>query len=412
MNILTLAAILSTVFLLILLIEQSTKKTVIPLNVFLVLAGFLGSEFLLLFVDDLGIRWFHIRDLMLHLLLPVILFQTLFKLNFRIKRNDLWLMIALAIPFTLITGLGVGSLLYLLIGHPENFPLHSALVAGMLLAATSSTTMGFLLKAAKAPARLHNIMVGEGLFNSPIAIMLFFFLLPLDSTMMNDLPTFLQASQVFLFQVILSVIDGLVIGWLLIQVMRWTDCGFRHLVITQIGCFLSYYIANGLLGVSGIASLLPTALMLVLYMQKNKDKVDFAFTQAAWDNKRYLASGGLHILMGISLTTALFTQQWMAMLLGIFVVLFIRAIMVFAILPSSRRLFSLPAINHDHRPILWWGGMRGGTTIVLALSLPETLPGWWTIQAVAYGAVLFSLSFQAGLLPIFVRKAHRLQTSS
>ncbi|MBE8232274.1 MAG: hypothetical protein HAW67_00965 [Endozoicomonadaceae bacterium] len=408
MDILTLTAVLSAIVLLILLIELTTQKMPIPLNVFLVIAGFVGSELLLLFVDDLGIRWFHISEIMLYLLVPIILFQTVFRLDFRISLNDLWIMLALALPLSLITGVSIGFLLYWLVGHPEGFPLHSAIVAGMLLASTSPTAMGFLLKAANAPERLSSIMMGEGLFNGIIAIMLFFFLLPLDTISISNGPALLALSQKFLYQLILGSLDGLLIGWLLIQLMRHTQAGFRHLVITQIGCFLSYYFANSLLGVSGVASLLPTALLMLFYMQKNQGHIDFQFTRTVWDNKRYLASGGLHILMGVSLTIGLFTQQWLAMLLGIFTALLVRAIVVFALLPPTRKLFSRTALHRSYCSVLWWGGMRGGTTIALALSLPETLTGWWTVQAIAYGAVLFSLSFQAGLLPFLVKRANHL----
>ena len=38
-----------------------------------------------------------------------------------------------------------------------------------------------------------------------------------------------------------------------------------------------------------------------------------------------------------------------------------------------------------------WLGMRGGITLALVLILPTELPYWWTIQAIAYGVVLFDL---------------------
>ena len=44
------------------------------------------------------------------------------------------------------------------------------------------------------------------------------------------------------------------------------------------------------------------------------------------------------------------------------------------------------------------GGLRGAVTLALALSLPVELEGWWTVQSIAYGVVLFSLFVQAPLI--------------
>ena len=56
------------------------------------------------------------------------------------------------------------------------------------------------------------------------------------------------------------------------------------------------------------------------------------------------------------------------------------------------------------------GGVRGAVTLALALSLPVELEGWWTVQSIAYGVVVFSLFVQAPLagpvLAILHRRGH------
>lgn len=405
MEIFDVMAILAGVFLLLVLIERVTKSTRLPLNVFLILAGFFGSEVALLFVHDLSIRWHHIRDIILYVLIPIIIFQTILKLDYRISAKEIWPTLLLAVPITLMTGLGIGFLLYWMVGHPEGFPLHSALVAGMLLATTSPATVGILLKQTKAPKRLINIMLGEGLFNGLIAIALFFFLLSVDlDTDLNDSQAFFSLAGQLLYTSGVSILIGSVIGWLLRYLLRNTDSGFRHTIITQAGCFLSYYLATSFLDASGVLALLPTALILLHYMQNN-DKADCQFTRAVWDYKRYLASGVLHLMMGLSLTFTLFREQWLAMLFGVIAALLVRALIVYFIFPVARNLLTKEALDRRYCSVMWWGGMRGGTTIALAISLPEDLTGWWTIQAIAYGAVLFSASVQAASLPRVVRWA-------
>ena len=54
--------------------------------------------------------------------------------------------------------------------------------------------------------------------------------------------------------------------------------------------------------------------------------------------------------------------------------------------------------------ILSWGGVRGVIAIVLALSLPVSLPYWWTIQSMVFGVVFFSLVVQGLTIGSLIKK--------
>ena len=49
----------------------------------------------------------------------------------------------------------------------------------------------------------------------------------------------------------------------------------------------------------------------------------------------------------------------------------------------------------QEKGIIYWGNIKGAVTIALVLSLPTTLSYSYTIQAITYGVVLFSLFIQA-----------------
>lgn len=406
MNLLSLTAIIVAIALAVLILEQLSRHTRTPFNAWLVAAGFVGSEIALWFVDDLGIRWQHIQALILYLFVPILIFQTIIRLDIHLKWQDIGLMLILTIPIALLSGTGIGFLLYWLIGHPTGFPLQSALIAGFLLASTSPTAMGLILKDNHAPERLSNVMLMEGLFNGLIAIMLFFSIRDMPANLsLHNLP---QLSSHLLY----NSVAGVAIGWglstLLRPLLQLTPAGFRHALILLAACFLSHYLAISW-AASSIAALATTALLLLHAMQKHDQVADIQLTQHIWAYKRYLASSSLHILMGISLTLAMFNERWLAMLMGIFATLVVRAIISYLLLPALRQWLNLQAIPPHYRTVLWLGGsMRGGTTIALALSLPTSLEGWWTIQAIAYGTVLFSVSVQQGSLAYFVQRAQRL----
>ncbi|WP_372864729.1 cation:proton antiporter [Spongiibacter sp.] len=53
--------------------------------------------------------------------------------------------------------------------------------------------------------------------------------------------------------------------------------------------------------------------------------------------------------------------------------------------------------------LLIWGGLRGAIAIALVLSLPTSLPYWWTIQSMVFGVVVFSLLVQGTSNKYWVR---------
>lgn len=389
--------VLSLIFTFVVAVERLIKPYKIPFNIILVMLGFVASELALLFVNDLQIRWVHIRDIIFYLLIPVILFQTVFKLDFRLHRRDLMPFLLLAFPMNLVTILLISGLVYFLIGNASGFPFHSALLAGTLLATTSPATMGILLKQSGASAHISTVMIGEALFNGVISITLFMYLLSIQP---NELSTIsLPAlSWQFAYGLILATIIGLAVGLVMSWLLKFVEHGYRYAVVSVAACFVSYYLAVEWVHAFGTVAVLASSLLILHFMQK-KLGASCQTTQGIWDFLRYLAGIILYLLMGVSITFALFGDGWLAMLIGIMSVFSIRAVVVYGILPLIERVGLKLYIQSTERKIMWLGAMRGGTTIALALSIPETIEGWWTIQAIAYGAVLFSLSVQHYWLP-------------
>ena len=81
-----------------------------------------------------------------------------------------------------------------------------------------------------------------------------------------------------------------------------------------------------------------------------------------------------------------------------------RAITVFGLAPLAGLLPAAEPVPRAHRPVVYWGGLRGAVTLALALSLPVELDYWWTIQSIAFGVVLFTLFVQAPTMPWLLRR--------
>jgi CPA1 family monovalent cation:H+ antiporter len=108
--------------------------------------------------------------------------------------------------------------------------------------------------------------------------------------------------------------------------------------------------------------------------------------------------------MGVTITTDMFTERWLAILIGIAAVIIARAAGVFGVYPLLSAGKVVDAIPYASRSILFWGGLRGAVTLALALSLPTSLDYWWTIQSIAFGVVLFTLLAQATTMASLIQK--------
>ena len=110
------------------------------------------------------------------------------------------------------------------------------------------------------------------------------------------------------------------------------------------------------------------------------------------------------VLMGVTITLEMFKEQWFAMLIGITAATISRAVVIYGFTPIVNILPRQEKIPFSYQNVMMWGGLRGGVGIALALSIPTTVPGWYTVQAIIYGMVLFTLFVQAPLMPRLINK--------
>ena len=69
-------------------------------------------------------------------------------------------------------------------------------------------------------------------------------------------------------------------------------------------------------------------------------------------------------------------------------------------------------MSFRYQLLLFWGGLRGAVTVALVLSLPATLEGFYTIQGIVYGVVIFTLFIQAPSLLLLTPLTSSHQTNN
>lgn len=369
----------------------------------LVVVGFVGSELIVLAGIDTGLRWTLFRDLVFFVLLPLLIFESAMHLNARLLLKNLAPILFLAIPVMALSAGLTALFLYYGIGHAGGFPWIAALIAGTLLAATDPAAVLAIFKQLTAPPRLTALLDGESLFNDATAIMLFSLLLGLATSVDAE---WSLSTTVFSFIKIFfgGLTTGLLIGSALVWLLKRSDHGLTSICLTLASAYGSFLLAENLLHVSGVMAVLVCGLMVSLFCHQDQDLADAPDLGRVWIFLTYTANAMIFLLVGITITWAMFEQQWLAMLIGIAAVLTARAIGVFVALPLFTALPGVEPVSLRYSTMIHWGGIRGAVALALALSLPLELDYWWTIQSITYGVVLFTLFVQAPTMPWLMRR--------
>jgi CPA1 family monovalent cation:H+ antiporter len=160
------------------------------------------------------------------------------------------------------------------------------------------------------------------------------------------------------------------------------------LVFTAFG---SFYVAEHLLHVSGIMSVVASALIVRGMLSEVEDTVAKGVA-VTWDWLGLFLNSVLFVIMGLVITVGMFREQWLAMLIAIVAALLARASAV-AVCGLVTRPFKHP-VSLGWQLLLFWGGLRGAIAVALVLALPVELDYWYTVQSMVFGVVLFSMLVQ------------------
>ncbi|MDC9724465.1 MAG: sodium:proton antiporter [Gammaproteobacteria bacterium] len=396
--------LLAMMLLLALLLKPVAEKFHIPFAGLLVVTGFVGSEILVSLDIDTGIRYDSFHDLILFVFLPLLIFEAAFKINAQQLFKNLMAILFFAIPVMLFSTAIAAVMIYYGIGHPTGFPWIAALLTGSLLAATDPAAVLEIMRKAGVPDRLCILIEGEALFNDATAIVTFSIFLYIAQHPMEDI-SFMDASLRFLVVFFGGCIVGLFIGFGFLFLSRLLQDFVQQAIVTLIAAYISYLVAQQWLNVSGVMSVLVAGMILGRVIHHDfQDHEKSSFVDDFWTFNVYVAESLMFLLMGVTITLGMFSDNWLAMLIGIVAILIARAIGIFGGAKTLSFIPSFKPIRLGEQRLMFVGGLRGAVTLALALSLPFELDYWWTVQSIAFGVVLFTLFVQAPIMVPLLNK--------
>ncbi len=306
------------------------------------------------------------------------------------------------------TGL-VGGLIYALsqlIGI--NFPFIHCLLFGSLISPTDPIAVLAILKEAKVSKSLELKIAGESLFNDGIGVVVFTgILLVIDAFSMNSAHSgeslSVEILQLFLEEAVGGVVFGLLLGFFVFRLIDSIQENPHLAILLTLSIALGGYTFASLIGVSGPLAMVVTG----IYMGNKLNNPSFSEMcreqiNEIWELIDDIFNAILFVLIGLLIHLIPF--EWNFLILGI---LSIGIVLISRVISVSIPYSLLKHEGSETRKtisILSWGGLRGGISIALALSLPEDLVTKDMIVFITYTIVLFSIIVQGLTLGPLVRK--------
>lgn len=340
------------------------------------------------------------NQVVLHGLLAFLLFAGSIHVSLEDLHRE-WLTIALLAIFgTLVSTVIVGVLTWLVLDWLGlAIPLLHALLFGALISPTDPIAVLGIMKSVGASRQLEMQVAGESLFNDGLAVVIFLILLQLadqgaipgsvaTASLWGDLGT---AGMLLFKEVGGAVALALAAGYLTYQMLRRVD-NYQVEVLLTLALAMGLYALADALHLSAPIAVVVAGLFIgnrgrtLAMSEKTRRHVD-----TFWELVDEILNVVLFLLIGLELLVLpMEGAPLVAGVLAIGIVLAARWISIAGIIGALKpvRTQSKGAIT-----ILTWGGLRGGISIAMALSLPADLSRS-LVLTLTYCVVVFSVVVQ------------------
>ena len=298
-----------------------------------------------------------------------------------------------------------------LIGASTWFVLHwfgiglsflSCLLFGALISPTDPIAVLGILKKAGAPKSLETTIVGESLFNDGVGIVVFLALLNI-ATGSHEADA-ASIGLLFVQEAMGGAVCGLVVGYATYFMLKSVD-SYQVEVLLTLALVMGGYALAGALHLSGPIAMVVAGLLIgnhgrtLAMSDQTREHLD-----VFWELVDEILNAVLFVLIGLEVLVLTFTQEYLLASLIIIPLGLLSRFIAIAVPVSLLRLV------RTSRPgairIMTWGGLRGGISVALALSMPMG-PEREVLLAITYAVVIFSILVQGLTIGPLIQRTMR-----
>ncbi|MGB7932380.1 MAG: sodium:proton antiporter [Gammaproteobacteria bacterium] len=340
-------------------------------------------------------------ETLLHGMLSFLLFAGAIHINLADLAKQRWAIAILATASVLGATFIIGYLSYWWFGFlGMNIPFIYCLLFGALISPTDPIAVLGILKSAGATKSLETKITGESLFNDGVAVVVFLVILSV-ATGGHDVSAG-SILWLFLQEAVGGVVYGLAIGALAYWMLKQVDDYSVEVLIT-LALTMGGYALGEVLHLSAPIAIVVAGLLIgnhgrsFAMSDRTREHLD-----TFWELIDEILNAVLFVLIGMEVLLLAYREEYLyAGILAILIALFARLVSVGIPIGLMRRTRSFSPMVIT---ILTWGGLRGGISVALALSLPagEVRDA---LVTVTYVVVAFSIVVQGLSIGPLVRYA-------
>ena len=299
--------------------------------------------------------------------------------------------IAFATIGTIISTFIIGVFIYFLLDAISiKVDFLYCLLFGALISPTDPIAVLGILKQVNAPKKLETKIVGESLFNDGVGVVIFLTIYQIAQKGSNI--TIAHVVELFVVEVIGGLVLGLILGWVTYRLMKSIDQYDIEVIITIATVMGGTFLAQKW-HLSAPLAMVTAGLMVGNDRVRETAMSDVTeqYVDKFWELVDVLLNTILFVLIGMEILILTFDGKFiLAGVLAIPLLLFARFLsLLMPIKYFSKKLDFVPKTNL----IMTWGGLRGGISIALALTLTQEMHRDLFL-VITYIVVVFSIIVQ------------------
>lgn len=346
------------------------------------------------------------RTVLLDVMLSFLLFAGALHTNFAQLKVQRWPVFVFATAGVLVSTFLVGVSMFFVL-HTINFQVDIiyCFLFGALISPTDPIAVLGILKKAGAPKKLETKIVGESLFNDGVGVVVFLTIFSIAKSATGTIDP-MAIIELFGVEVFGGIILGLILGWITYRLMKSIDDYEVEVIITLAAVMGGTLIAQQW-HLSAPLAMVTSGLIVgnETIRSSAMSEITETYVDKFWELIDVFLNTILFVLIGMEMLVLTFkTDYIIAGLIAIPVVLICRYLSLWIpIQVFAKQLEFVPKTNL----IMTWGGLRGGISIALALSLTEGMQRELFL-VVTYVIVLFSIIGQGLTVEAIIKKHTRI----
>lgn len=311
------------------------------------------------------------QTVLLDVMLSFLLFAGALHTNFQQLKVHRKPIITFATFSTLISTFLVGVFSYYLLKIVNlEVDFIYCLLFGALISPTDPIAVLGILKQVGAPKKLETKIVGESLFNDGIGVVVFLTIYQIAKG--GSEITFGHVAEMFLVEVVGGIALGLILGWITYRLMKSINDYYVEVIIT-IAAVMGGTVLAQYLHLSAPLAMVTAGLIIGndRVRESSMSEITEEYVDKFWELIDILLNTVLFVMIGMEILVLTYNNQFiLAGLLCVPTLLLARYLsLMLPIKLYAKKLDFVPNTNL----IMIWGGLRGGISIALALSLTQEM---------------------------------------